>query len=282
MYSKCGVIEMVENVFDSMRERNSSSWNGMLSAYVENEEEEKAVGLYHKMKQQQSELLNDSTFTSILRVSRSLELCKMIHFDAVSAGCEQTLSVAASLVHAYGSCASMEDGQAVFDELREADLVLWNACIDGHAGEGQFISCLHVFQCFLLHAGTLLPDEVSLTSILSVCSHTGHVSEALEFFEHMMGDGGGFDPNLKHYGILLDLLGRAGDFTRVESLLSTMPMPMNLAMWSSLLGACSVHGNVELAKQAFESAVRLQPKQTTAYIVMSNISIDAGLLDDAA
>ena len=55
-------------------------------------------------------------------------------------------------------------------------------------------------------------------------------------------------------------------------------------MWLCLLGACSAHGNVELAKQAFDNAVKLQPKQpkqTTAYIVMSNIFIDAGLNDNA-
>ena len=58
-------------------------------------------------------------------------------------------------------------------------------------------------------------------------------------------------------------------------------MQMNLAMWLCLLGACSAHGNVELAKQAFDNAVKLQPNQPTAYIVMSNIFIDAGLNDNA-
>ena len=60
-----------------------------------------------------------------------------------------------------------------------------------------------------------------------------------------------------------------------------MPIQANSAIWLSLLGACRIHNNLLLGKQAFDNAVKLQPKQTTAYIVMSNIFIDAGLNDNA-
>lgn len=84
-------------------------------------------------------------------------------------------------------------------------------------------------------------------------------------------------PDLKHYSTLLDLLGRAGDFARVENLLQRMPSQADLATWLCLIGACRIHGNVELAKQAFDFAVNLQPNEAAPYILMSRIYIEAGM-----
>ena len=145
MYGKCAIVETAENVFGAITEHNVGSWNGMLSAYVENGEEEKAFWLYHKMKQQDVSL-NDGTITCILRVSKTLEVSRTIHFDVVSAGYEQNLSVAASLIHAYGSCASMADAQCCFDELWRPDIVSWNAGISGYTREGNAIASLGMFE----------------------------------------------------------------------------------------------------------------------------------------
>lgn len=54
-------------------------------------------------------------------------------------------------------------------------------------------------------------------------------------------------------------------------------MQADLIIWLCVLCACRTHGNLELAKQAFDHAVNLQPKQALAYVMMSNIYADAGL-----
>ena len=59
-------------------------------------------------------------------------------------------------------------------------------------------------------------------------------------------------------------------------------MPNNLNVWLFLLGACRAHGNFELAKQAFDHAIALQPMEATVYILMANIYADAEVYDLAA
>ena len=54
-------------------------------------------------------------------------------------------------------------------------------------------------------------------------------------------------------------------------------MQPDLTVWLCILGACSTHGNLELAEVAFENAVRMHPEQSTAYVLMSNIYVDAQL-----
>lgn len=281
MYGKCGALDEAKDVFGAVSQGNVVSWNAMFTAYLEHGQHQKVLWLYAQM-QKQRVLLDDVTLICILQACRlagTLEICGQLHFVSASTGLDQVLPVAASLIHAYGNCASMQDANTISHELARPDLVLWNACCDGYAGIGDFFGSLYELESFEL-AGTK-PDGVTFVSILAVCSHTGYVYEGLEYFNHMTGDYG-MVPVVKHFGILLDLLGRAGDFKRIEDMLTRMSMLVSFPMWLSLLGACSTHGNIELGRQAFEHAVNLQPKDSIPYIVMSNIYIDAGLDDEAA
>jgi hypothetical protein len=79
---------------------------------------------------------------------------------------------------------------------------------------------------------------------------------------------------------MIDLLGRAGDFRRIENMFSYIPMQDDSAIWLCLLGTCSTRGNFELAKQAFSHVMRLKPREPRAYVLMSNVYVDRiGLVD---
>ncbi|KAI5071720.1 hypothetical protein GOP47_0013971 [Adiantum capillus-veneris] len=252
------------------------SWTAMLSGFIEKGQGEEALDLYRLM-ENEGVLLDDVALKCVLQaccLAGSLDVCRTVHSGIVCSGYDVLESVAATLIHAYGNCGSMGDAQSVFDRLSEPDIVSWSACIAGHAGEGDSRACLGMFE--KLTVAKLMPDELTFTSILVVCCHSGQVARGLEFFESMSTDFR-VTPDLKHYGIMLDLLGRAGDFNCVVELLWGMQMPIDLTMCMCLLGACQTHGNVELARLAFSNAVILQPKDATPYIMMSNIYAKAGM-----
>eukprot|EP00250_Pteridium_aquilinum_P004607 c14815_g1_i2 orf=195-2444(-) len=281
LYGKCRAVQEAEEVFGVLTQRDIVSWCAMLSSYIEDGHGDKALWLYRQM-QDQGLTLNDVAFVCILQACRqtgSLEICKHLHFELVSIEFDEDPSVAATLIHAYGSCANMVDAQDFFEQLSKADFVLWTACIAGHAEEGNYFASLDMLE--KLKLVSIKPDNVVFASALSACNHTGLVDEALKIFQSMKRD---YDitPNAKHCGIVIDLLGRAGDFKRVENMLGLMKMQVDSTIWLGLLGACSKHANLELAEQAFRNAVSLQPKEVTAYILMSNIYADVGLQESAA
>ena len=256
MYAKCGNAVEAMKLFNRLPSRNVVSWGAILTCYMNQEAGFVALELFEKMQREQV-LLNDVTLVCVLQAcsaTGSLELCRNLHFSIVSAGCDLNPALVTTLIHAYGNCASMADAQAFFDKILGYDVVSWNACISGHMEEGNFAACLHMFE--KLKLAEVKPDKVTFTAILSVCCQAGLVAKGLEYFEQMSRDYG-VEPELKHYGSMLGLLGHTGEFKRLESMLQSMPMQANLIIWSCLLKACCLHGNVALAKQAFNSATNM-------------------------
>ena len=271
MYGKCGTIPEAEDVFVAMSEKDPVSWTAMLSAYIEQGQGEKAFELYKKM-QKEGVIHDEVTLMCILQVCSdigNLEMCKHQHFIIVVFGYDLNLTLSVSVIHAYGSGASMQDAEASFNMLRETYLPSCNACIASNAAEGDCTASLRKFEELQLMG--VKADEVTFISVLVACSHAGLAVKGFEYFMYMVRVCG-CHVDLKHYGIIVDLLGRAGDFRRAEYILEKISIEADYAIWLSLLGACRIHGNVEVGERAFARALLLQPKQSTAsYVLMSNI-----------
>ncbi|MCO5573614.1 hypothetical protein L7F22_027386 [Adiantum nelumboides] len=278
LYNKLGAIEEAEFVFHQIPNHTVATWTAMISAYVDHGERLKALHLYQQL-QGSCVALNHITLTCILRACieiGSFESCERLHFDIISIGYDQILSVSATVLYAYGTQSSMPDVQALFDKLLEADMVSWNACIGGHAGSGNCVASLQVLE--LLKCAGLKPDGTMLTLVLAACSHSGLVAEGLEYLVSSRRD---YDTLLdsKHCATILDLLGRAGDFSKAKIVLGMMPPTANQDTLLSLLGACQAHGNVELAEHTFDIAIKVEHTRATAFVLMSNVLAHAALLD---
>ncbi|MCO5595024.1 hypothetical protein L7F22_049061 [Adiantum nelumboides] len=163
--------------------------------------------------------------------------------------------------------------KVLFDKLLEADMVSWNACIGGHAGSGNYVASLQVLE--LLKCAGLKPHGTMLTLILAACSHASLVAEGLEYLVLSRRD---YDTLLdsKYCATILDLLGRAGDFSRAKIVLGMMPLTANQDTLLLLLGAC---GNVELAEHTFDIAIKVEHARAILYVLMSNVHAHAALLD---
>ncbi|KAI5073852.1 hypothetical protein GOP47_0011865 [Adiantum capillus-veneris] len=274
MYGKCGALAEAEEAFHEINECDIISWNAMLAAYCEHGQKEKALSLFKVMHTQQVSV-TDVTLICILQICGEtgyLELGRSVHFDIVYAGLDKLPALTATLVNAYGSCASLADAEVVFDSYAEPNIVAWNVCIAGYAGDKTSVGSLYVFENMRLTGFT--PDDVTYTSLLSACSHNGLVIECLDYLSNASGRA---TNGIKHLNTIIDLFGRAGDFKRLMWYFRKFKMESDPVSWSNLLGACSAHGNVELAKHAFDQAVRMEATESSVFVLMSNIYADAGL-----
>ena len=59
-----------------------------------------------------------------------------------------------------------------------------------------------------------------------------------------------------------------------------MPIEPDATVWGCLLGACGIHNNIKLGKWAAEKLFKLDPDNSTAYVVLSNSYAAAGMWED--
>lgn len=279
MYASCGNIQEARSVFDTLRRCDVVIWNTMIAGYVQQEQNENALHLYNRM-HEEGVTPNESTFLSTVKAcgnAGALGACAQIDCDIAKSGFQQNSNVANSLIHAYGKCGNMAEARRVFDSLRSPDAVTWNTLIGGYSRRGEYSAS---FQCYeeMRKSGTR-PDAVTFVSLLSACSHAGMVEKGLGFFESMTTEYG-IVAEMEHYVCMVDLLGRAGLFNKVEDLLSKMPMQPDSTLWVSLLGACRKYVNVDLGRRAFEGAVSMDPGRSAPYALMSNLYSHALRWDD--
>ncbi|EFJ22649.1 hypothetical protein SELMODRAFT_105057 [Selaginella moellendorffii] len=175
-------------------------------------------------------------------------------------------------VEMYGKCGSLDDAaRALFDSMPRWDVAAWNAIISGYARSGDLDEAQLLFGRMPHRNAGWNPSEICYTAVLAACSYQGSIEEIQCCFRSMRED---YDltASPEHYCAVVDCLGRAGHLDRALDLVECLPFaPKFVGAWTSLLGACSLHGrDPELAAIAAERIRALKRDSTASYILLSN------------
>ena len=182
-----------------------------------------------------------------------LDLGKWIHVYAHSIGYKGNIFVENALVDMYAKCGEIENAVNVFKNMVKNDLVSWNTIIGGLAVHGHASDALGFFH-EMIKAG-VQPDSVTFIGVLCACTHIGLVDRGLAYFHSMVDYS--ISPQIEHYGCVVDLYARAGRLGEALNIVKTMPMKADAVIWASILGACRIYKNVEVADIALEQLIEL-------------------------
>lgn len=160
-----------------------------------------------------------------------------------------------ALIDMYFKCGNVGKAKKVFKEMHHKDKFTWTAMIVGLAINGHGEEALAMFSNMI--EASITPDEITYIGVLCACTHAGMVEKGQSFFISMTMQHG-IKPNVTHYGCMVDLLGRAGRLEEAHEVIVNMPVKPNSIVWGSLLGACRVHKNVQLAEMAAKQILELE------------------------
>jgi pentatricopeptide repeat protein len=242
----------------------------MISGYSQNGLFDEAVLLFQQM-QLTGVMPGTNTFASILPACANLaalEYGKEIHGDIIRSGFQSDEFVGNALIDMYAKCGSIEKACKVFNNLLRRDVVSCTAMIGGYAMHGYSKEALQLFKK-MLHAG-IDPNHVTFVGVLSACCHSGLVDDGWQYFK-CMKQYYHITPTMDHYCCMVDLLGRAGHLKEAQDFVNKMPVKPNAAVLGSLLGACRIHINVDLAEHVAECLFELDPENAAPYVLLSNI-----------
>lgn len=277
-----GMIDQARQMFNQMSERDVFSWTTMISGYAQREQPNVALELFHKMVASglcPNEVTMASVFSAIAALG-SLEEGSWAHEYVQKKSIPLNDNLSASIIDMYAKCGSISSALEAFHQVRDKarDVSPWNAIICGLALHGHANLSLAIFSN--LQKLNIRLNSITFIGALTACCHVGLVEEGKQIFRSMkvLYD---VDPDVKHYGCMVDILGRAGRIQEAEELIRTMPLEADAAVWGALLSACRTRGNVDIGEWAAQNLENLQPTHGPCRVLLSNMYADAGRWHDA-
>lgn len=263
VYSKMGELLEALKVFREMMTGDSVVWNSIIAAFAQHSDGDEALHLYKSMRRVGFPA-DQSTLTSVLRACTSLsllELGRQAHVHVLKF--DQDLILNNALLDMYCKCGSLEDAKFIFNRMAKKDVISWSTMIAGLAQNGFSMEALNLFESMKVQGPK--PNHITILGVLFACSHAGLVNEGWNYFRSMKNLYG-IDPGREHYGCMLDLLGRAGKLDDMVKLIHEMNCEPDVVMWRTLLDACRVNQNVDLATYDAKEILKLDPQDICVVI----------------
>ncbi|XP_042477265.1 putative pentatricopeptide repeat-containing protein At3g25970 [Macadamia integrifolia] len=267
--------------FHSMVFKDRVSWNTILTGFSQNGLSEDALKLFGQMRSADLEI-DYYALSAVLRSCAdlaTLQLGQQVHSLALKLGFDSNGYVASSLTFMYSKCGVINDARKSFEATTKDSSITWNSIIFGYAQHGQGEMALDLFS--EMQEKEVKPDHITFVAVLTACSHIGLVEKGSYFLRSMEADYG-IPLRMEHYACGVDLFGRAGRLDEAKALIKSMPFEPDAMVWMTLLGACRLHGNIELASEVGRHLLALEPEEHCTYVILSNMYGRLGRWDERA
>ncbi|XP_052109402.1 putative pentatricopeptide repeat-containing protein At5g08490 [Arachis duranensis] len=311
-YAKCGNTEKAYHTFNMIPRKDLISWNSILDAFGEKRHHSRFLSLLHSMLK--LGIRPDSvTVLATIHFCASLlivEKVKEIHNYSIKVGSlfgDTAPTIGNAILDAYAKCGNMDyanrmfqklsekrnlvscnsmisgyvslgshhDANMIFSGMSETDLTTWNLMIRVYAENDCRDQALRLF--YELQAQRMKPDEVTIMSILPVCTQMASA--------HLLTQCHGYivrscfeDLHLK--GALLDAYAKCGIIGCANKLFRSSAVK-DLVMFTAMIGGYAMHGLSEEALRIFSDMLKIgiKPDHVIFTCVLSACS-HAGHVDE--
>ncbi|RDX98516.1 Pentatricopeptide repeat-containing protein, mitochondrial, partial [Mucuna pruriens] len=307
-YVACRLIPCARQVFDDISDRTLVSWNSMIAGYSKMGLFDDAVLLFQEMKHLGVEP-DVFTLVSLLSVSSkhgNLDLGRFVHLYIVITGIEIDSIVTNALIDMYAKCGHLQCAKRVFDRMLDKDVVSWTCMVNAYANhglvdnamqifnqmpvknvvswnsiiwclvqEGQYTEAVELFHRMCISG--VMPDDATLVSILSCCSHMADLALGKQAHNYICDNN--ITVSVTLCNSLIDMYAKCGALQIAKEIFLGMP-EKNVVSWNTIIGALALHGFGEEAIEMFRrmQASGLCPDEITFTGLLSACS-HSGLVD---
>ncbi|PKA50099.1 Putative pentatricopeptide repeat-containing protein [Apostasia shenzhenica] len=264
-------ILTAHQVFDESRVKDVTSWNSLIKGYVGCGQHMDAIRVFRAMQDRCRARADEITMLSVVSACThlgALEMGRWIHAHIDRNRLKMTLNLATALINMYARCGEIESSKSLFHGMQKKDVRTWSVMISGMAIHGLAEDAFDLFT--EMQRVGVHPDSVTITGVLSACSHGGMVEEGKLILS---------EPTIEHYGCVVDLLGRAGRLEEALNLTRKISGKPDVVLWGSLLVACRVHKNIPMGEMVAKEILKLEPGNAGAHVFLSNVYAASGKWD---
>nr|GMD61486.1 pentatricopeptide repeat-containing protein At4g14850 [Ipomoea batatas] len=254
MYSKTGIRELADKVFEEMPDRNIATWNACISNAVLDGRHNDGVKKFVELLRVGEEPPNSITFCAFLNACSDgfyLKLGMQLHGNVIRRGYGLDISVLNGLIDFYGKCHDVESSELVFDSMDECNGVSWCSLLAVYEQNDLGEKALKVF--LKAREEGIEPTEFMVSSVLSACA--GLAAFELGRSIHGLVVKAFIEENVFVGSVLVDMYGKCGCIEDCERAFYEMP-ERNLITWNALIGGYAHQGHANMALDLFEDMTR--------------------------
>lgn len=224
-YGRAGDVSMALSLYDRARtERwriDLVTFTTLIRIYGSSGNFDGALNVYEEMKalKVKPNLVTYNTLLDAMGRAKRPWQVKSIFKEMVKSGFEPNSSTYAALLRAYCRARYGPDALALYREMKakgiQLNVVLYNSMLSMCADIGYVDECAEIFDDMKL-SGTAQPDSWTFSSLITMYSCSGKVTEAENALNEMLQ--GGFEPNIFVFTSLIQCYGKAN---RVDDVVKT-------------------------------------------------------------
>ncbi|KAJ7546368.1 hypothetical protein O6H91_08G037700 [Diphasiastrum complanatum] len=275
MYAKCGDIEHARQVFNNMHERNVMSWNAMIAGYAQQGLGKQAFALYEQMRKEDMQP-NNATYVVLLKACASLGALRHIHSHILKSGFESDVIVGTTLVDLYAKCGSLEHARQVFRNMRERNVVSWNAMIAGYAQQGLGKEALALYE--EMKQEGMQSDEFTYVAVLKACASIAYLEQGKQIHSYIIKSR--FESDVIVGSALVDMYAKCGCLEHARQVFNNMH-ERDVVSWTAMIAGYAQEG---LGKESLRLLEHMQKEGTkpnaVTYLSVLSACSHSGLIDE--
>ncbi|THU57477.1 hypothetical protein C4D60_Mb03t03950 [Musa balbisiana] len=251
LYARCGRIGNAMQVFCEMEEKDTVSWNSMLSGYVQNGLYQEAIDFFCEIVGLGFEADQVSLISVASASGRSGNRLhgKEVHAYAMKHGLDSDLQVGNTLIDMYTKCRFIDYAERVFYKLHSKDCISWTTMIAGYAQNSRYSKALELFR--QVQADGMKADSMMLGSILQACSGMVCLSLLKQVHGYAIRHG---LLDLVLNNTIIDVYGECGKVSRACHVFGTI-RDKDVVSWTSMITCYVSNGLLNEALCLFRDMV---------------------------
>ncbi|KAH7366094.1 hypothetical protein KP509_18G063300 [Ceratopteris richardii] len=253
IYSKLGLLQKAQHVFDKLQKRSVISWNSLIAGYTDHEQGEKALECLEQMKLE-GVSPNAVTFIHCIKacgiiknIDKGIEIhAEVLRIDLM----KNDLHIGTTLIDMYTKCGDFDMAVEVFEGLRFKDVIPWNALIGGYVECGFGEQAIVTFESMQI-AG-IAPDIVTYVCALKACGITGAIDKGREI--HIEVFRKGLQKKDRIGNATVDMYVKCGMLSAAQEVFDNISSH-SIVSWNTLLAG---YVDIGLSEQALKYFTQMQ------------------------
>lgn len=242
MYAKFSDTICARNVFDTMPQKDTISWNSMINCFIHNGYGIQSIDMFKEMYKlgfvPKSELI--ASILSVCVQTGCFRLGIDIHaLITVDERIEESVFLSTALLDLYWRCQDAMTAFSVFNRMEVKNEVSWTAMISGCVADHNYDMALDFFKAMQVEG--IKPNRVTLIAILPACAKVDCSKHGKEIngyaFRH------GYDSDIRFSSALMHMYSKGGESLHTAKLIFELSTNKDVVMWSSIIASCSQSGD---------------------------------------